>query len=280
MNIIHENNVISIRELSPKHAAKILESKNISNRNINKDRVAEYCHAMKMGDWQFNGDPIRFTSDGILSDGQHRLTALIMSGTTQSFLVIENMEKESKLTIDCGKVRNGGDTLAINLGVKNSDSGTMSGALKLYDKHRKARAPGSARSGSLTNTQIVDMYKSNKTLINECLSWIKSNTTIKGSLLSRGELLFLMMITYEKSKNDSIDFINMFFNRLNISEKCVESLLSQYLLECTTKVRKVTQTERLSTCIKSWNIVRSGMKAKSLNKIIFVTGRDEFRMAT
>lgn len=280
MNLIHESNVISIRELNPSHAAKILENRNLSNRKINKQRVSQYTSAMKSGDWEFNGDPIRFTSDGILSDGQHRLTALVMSGTTQSFLVIENMEKSSKLTIDAGKARNGGDTLAINMGVKNCDAATISGALKLYDKHNKAISLSDSGSGSLTNSRIARSYKENKKLVNECLSWIKGNTKIKGCILPRNELLFIMMITYEKSESESIKFINMFFNGLNISGKCPESFLRQYLSERLAKTRIVTQSEKLNTCIKAWNVIRSGMGAKSMNKILFVSVRDEFRMAT
>lgn len=280
MNIIHENNVISIRELTPAHASKILESRNLANRNINQARVTEYSQAMKDGEWQFNGDPIRFTSDGILSDGQHRLTAVVRSGVSQTFLIIENMEKETKLTLDAGKARNGGDTLAINLGVKSCDAAVISGAIKLYGRHSMAKGLSSSRSLGLTNTQIADSYRKNQKLITECLAWIKQNTKIKGSFLPRSELLFIMMVTYEKSKDESINFINMFFNGLNISEKCPESLLGQYLLEVSAKVRKVTQNEKLCTCIKAWNVVRSGMGAKSLNKVMFVTGRDKFRMAT
>lgn len=279
MNIIHENNVISVRELTPINAAKILDSKNLSNRNINNDRISEYSEAMKAGEWQFNGDPIRFTSDGILSDGQHRLTAVVRSGLPQTFLVIENMEKETRLTLDAGKVRNGGDTLAINLGVKSGDAGTISGAIKLYAKYGNAKGLSTGRTQALTNTQVAYSYKKNQSLITECLTWIKENTKIKGSLLPRCELLFIMMVTYERSKLESIDFLNMFFNCLNISETCPESLLTQYLLEINMKTRKVTQNEKLCTCIKTWNVIRYGDGAKRLTKVMFITGRDEFKKA-
>ena len=279
MNIIHENNVISVRELTPVHAAKILESKNLSNRNINSARISEYSEAMKAGEWQFNGDPIRFTSDGILSDGQHRLTAVVRSGIPQTFLIIENMEKETRLTLDAGKVRNGGDTLAINMGVKSGDAGTISGAIKLYERYCNSKGLSSSRSLGLTNTQVADSYVKNKKLITGCLAWIKGNTKLKGSLLPRFELLFIMMITYERSKLESINFLDMFFNCLNISETCPESLLTQYLLEINMKTRKATQNERLCTCIKTWNVIRAGDGAKRLNKVMFITGRDEFKKA-
>ena len=74
---------------------------------------------MISGKWLFDGQPIRFDSDGFLLDGQHRLNAIVKSGTSQKFLIIKGLQNETFKVMDTGKNRNGSDALSI-LGIKYS----------------------------------------------------------------------------------------------------------------------------------------------------------------
>lgn len=83
------------------------------NRRIIRNHVVGLVHDMKAGKWVFNGDPIRFDEDGYLTDGQHRLTALIEAGVTLDFLVVRKLSKKAFETIDIGRKRSMPDMLAI-----------------------------------------------------------------------------------------------------------------------------------------------------------------------
>src|SRR5687768_3937102 len=73
-----------VRELvTPDRAKQMLLNVRDKNRSLKENSVQIYAEAMRRGDWQFNGDPIRFGADGKLFDGQHRLTAIIRSGKPQ-----------------------------------------------------------------------------------------------------------------------------------------------------------------------------------------------------
>ena len=53
------------------------------NRNISDMLVLKYAVAMLDGDWHNIGDPIRLDERGRLTDGQHRLSAVVESDTVQ-----------------------------------------------------------------------------------------------------------------------------------------------------------------------------------------------------
>jgi len=67
--------------ITPSVAIEFLK-KNIKNfRNVNKNIVNSYASDMAAGEWKANGETIVFSTDGILRNGQHRLNAIIESGT-------------------------------------------------------------------------------------------------------------------------------------------------------------------------------------------------------
>ncbi len=278
-NLIFENVVVSIREITPANAAKILDSKNTSNRNISKGKVAEYVNAMKNGEWLFNGDSIRISSDGILLDGQHRLTALAKSGINQHFVIIENMQKEVGLTIDVGKVRSGGDVLAMEAGVGLNAAAAISGGIKIFHKHNTGKSMNDSGSGKLTNVQIVEKYRENKELVNSCYEWMDANVSKQRAILSKSEMIGLLMILSSADNDDCYSFAEMVFCGLGISELCSQSLLRDYLLSCKVKSTKSTQPQRLHTVIKVWNSVRAGREIKKQGNIVFYKGRDTFKRA-
>jgi hypothetical protein len=90
-------------------AAKMLELRDASQRNLARDRVAEIRNDIDNGRWENTGDPVRFSPDGTLVDGQHRLSAFVSA--KDDALVIPDMtvvilkSKRSLDVVDTGKSR-------------------------------------------------------------------------------------------------------------------------------------------------------------------------------
>jgi len=103
----------SIVLVTPDQAATWLAEHNTHNRNLREARVASYARDMEAGAWRFNGDPIRFASDGTLLDGQHRLSAIMRSGETVQMLVIWGLDPGTQETMDIGAVRTMADALSL-----------------------------------------------------------------------------------------------------------------------------------------------------------------------
>jgi len=97
-------------QMTPELALKIKTTRNGHNRPLYPKTAENYTIAMKHGDWEFVGDPIRFAFDGHLIDGQHRIEAIILSGTNQIFSAIKGLPKTAVGKCDIGRKRGVGDT--------------------------------------------------------------------------------------------------------------------------------------------------------------------------
>jgi hypothetical protein len=64
------------------------------NRRLRNDHVKKLANDMRNGYWSECIDPIYFLTDGSLVEGQHRLRAVIASGTTQRFYVAHDVTPE------------------------------------------------------------------------------------------------------------------------------------------------------------------------------------------
>lgn len=94
----------SVEVVTPSKAAKWLEA-NTHNRNLNSHKVTLYARDMERGKWRFGNDAICFALDGALLNGQHRLHACVMSGTSFRCIIIRNMPNEAQDVMDQGGVR-------------------------------------------------------------------------------------------------------------------------------------------------------------------------------
>lgn len=95
--------------VTPEMAREILgEHKNY--RRLGIKRVQIYAEAMENNRWSI-AQPLMFCSDGHLIDGQHRLEAVIRSGTPQNFTILTGIPKNSVSAIDGGQPRSGNQVL-------------------------------------------------------------------------------------------------------------------------------------------------------------------------
>ena len=93
-------------------AEKYLQS-NTKNRRLKPQHVAKLTREITGGRWSLNGDTIKFSSDGTLIDGQHRLHAIRNSGVTVPALVVFGVDDPNAFkTIDTNGLSRGVATLA------------------------------------------------------------------------------------------------------------------------------------------------------------------------
>lgn len=112
---------IETRMIGPDDAAQLLVEQH-GNRKVSKARVIVYANEMREGRWIENGVPIQLAilpSGAIrILDGQHRLHAVIETGTPTRFVVMTRMIREDEVqqffaTYDVGKTRTPTDLVHI-----------------------------------------------------------------------------------------------------------------------------------------------------------------------
>jgi hypothetical protein len=92
-------------DITPEIAKRWLEHNHAENRNLAEGKIASYAEDMRGGFWKLTHQGICFDQDGTLTDGQHRLHAVVRSGVTVKMLVFGNENSALSDPIDTGRAR-------------------------------------------------------------------------------------------------------------------------------------------------------------------------------
>ena len=142
---------VSVETVTPPVAEGWLEE-NRSNRPLRDDKIDRYATLMQKGDWMLSPDAIAFDYNGALINGQHRLHALVRSGTTQDMLVIWNLHPRAKQISDVGIKRTAADALAME-GYPNP--GDLAAACRLVVLWDDGRLENCNRYNNVENLEVV-----------------------------------------------------------------------------------------------------------------------------
>jgi len=114
----------SVEVIDPQTAQKYLEQ-NTANRPLRARHVHALAADMAEGRWKFTPDPIAFRHDGVLMNGQHRLSAVLVANKNSPhpiavpMAVSRGLQEESWAYLDRGIKRNTADEFSRN-GIKNA----------------------------------------------------------------------------------------------------------------------------------------------------------------
>ena len=97
--------------VTPAHAEKWLEM-NTGNRRIRPSHVRHLAKQMELGRWMLSPEPIVFSKNRLL-DGQHRLSAVLMSGCTIKASVALVQDEDVFRVLDQGVNRSNSDLTGI-----------------------------------------------------------------------------------------------------------------------------------------------------------------------
>ena len=122
--------------ITPKQAEHLLTF-NTHNRRLKDNVVQRYAAAMRRGEWQLNGETIKFNGKGefkngtitgtsSLVDGQHRLAAIALADVPVETAVATGVSMSAQETVDIGTRRTVADALKLR---GEANVTTLAGAL-------------------------------------------------------------------------------------------------------------------------------------------------------
>lgn len=94
--------------------AEVMLQLNTDNRPLNSRTVTRYAQDMEAGAWKPVSQGIGFDVNGRLTNGQHRLAAIVKSQTTLPFAIFTGLPEESFAHEDQGRTRTVGDLIAVS----------------------------------------------------------------------------------------------------------------------------------------------------------------------
>jgi hypothetical protein len=120
--------------VTPEDAERYL-SNMVNNRKVKARRITKLAGSMKRGDWGLTGQPLVFSPNGKMLDGQHRMRAVIASGRTIQFLAVYGVDESMYSKMDDVAPRGVADGL---IGVANANE--VASALRcLHCEQRSAK---------------------------------------------------------------------------------------------------------------------------------------------
>lgn len=149
-------------DVTPAIARQWLD-RNIGNRPITTSVVNRYARDIAGGKWKMAGDPIRFSKTGKLIDGQHRLTAILKTGTAVQMVVMTGLGDEIFNVIDTGRARSKSDVIFIEHGLPAETSKLLSSSAALAYCYRHELY---SFKPSVTNEELAAYVRDNSGLIN------------------------------------------------------------------------------------------------------------------
>lgn len=155
---IHEKPSQSIIYVDPAMARRVL-SKNTHNRPLTELHIRRLMDEMKSGRWKYNGEAIKWSSNDVLLDGQHRLTALSRMPDdfpAIPFLVVRGLSPDSQDTMDQGRKRSAGDQLNLDGLTRDADSKVVAGAIRVYIEWRDGLLFTNRNANQITNTAVIE----------------------------------------------------------------------------------------------------------------------------
>lgn len=99
--------------LVSRKVAEVLLAINTKNRKFKENQMPGLCAALTEGRWINTGHPVIISSDGLLQDGQHRLTAIVRTNIAANMDLRFGVDPRAFMVTDMGARRGAGDTLQI-----------------------------------------------------------------------------------------------------------------------------------------------------------------------
>lgn len=245
--------------ITPEIAAQFL-AKNKLNRPLNLRRVGILVEAIKRGEWCLNGDAIRFNEHGDLIDGQHRLTAIVVSGLPIQTLVVYGLSSSAFKTIDTGSPRTAADLLSV-----------------AGEKHYSTLAAGARVCFTFEQCgNPYDTGKSNAPTHQQLMAWIDKNPSIRDvvhdvSLMRYVKLrippsaaVFCKFHFDKKDKTSSDAFFSSLESGIGLSDGSAVLALRNRLDFDSNSIATINTHYKCAIVFKAFKAFRFGHKVKML----------------
>jgi hypothetical protein len=255
---------VQLVEITPDLAREWLGF-NTHNRNVRPRVVLAYAADMSAGNWQWNGESIKFASDGTLLDGQHRLAAIAEAGKTIPMLVVRGLKNDAQETVDGGAKRKFSDVLKLRGEPSPITLASITRRVTTWDGGNRWVDGGTGKYAP-TNAQMLQTLDKYPWLRDIALpaNKVASNCGLPASIVGFGWWIFSL----QKDSGTDVDF---FMNRLADGQGLVKGDPVYELRRAAADSRNVRgqRSERYLTAIliKAWNAYREGSRIALLRYV-------------
>lgn len=244
-----------------------------NQRKCKPSVVTKYAKDMKNGNWLFCGDSIKFDVDGICSDGQQRLHAIIESGIPQEFILVNDLPRESMRVIDSGFKKSVEDYLKSAKAAYEIGASAIVKQVNILQRGGKSQGQ-SLTNVSLTNTDMIDLYDKDNSWYNKSAVYGAEISRISKALKKTevGSIFYYLIRTVGVEE----ETVRRFFSVLAGAD--INSMTTHGKIVAELFQRDCKGSRRYSLYIKAWNAFitfsRKGLTDEFKNKDWFITPQE------
>ncbi len=236
------------------------------NRRISNPRIKEYADSMKAGKWVLNGEGILFDANGKLINGQHRLSAVVLSGLTMPLLIIRGIDDPNAFgTIDTGKKRTVSDVVGME-GIKHASTvSAIAKRLVAWDKQidKSKFALTTESYNRIAGYEILDYVKENNHKIQPFIADMAGSMPYK-KCGAGSALIAALIICNNCDEVATMLFVEGLKTGANLLANSPIHLLRERLIDPPERRGLSWETEIMALTIKSWNKYLHGKSLKTL----------------
>lgn len=249
---------VAIRRITPQMAATYLES-NPANRKIRKRTAGKYADAMKLGHWRLNGEPIIFDSDGILRNGQHRLTACVDSGVPFYAVVVVGVSPDVFVTLDRPLLRSATDALQLHGEANAAKLGTLLSYMHKYERRELENT--NAPAEPIVRMDVLERHPE----LRDYMAEHAHSTTVMAAHLAA--FCHYVLARIDKPKAD--EFMRQVLTGANLNETDPAFVLRRVLLNfrmlSAGRRNNIRGYHVIALVFKAWQKFYAGVQIKSLS---------------
>jgi len=251
-----------IETITPKRAMEYLEN-NISNRKLDMRHIEFLARQMTNGSWIDNGDSIKFTESGVLSDGQHRLYAIAKSGKPQTVVVVKNLHEDAFKTIDVDRKPRNLSTIFDLEGFKNTTA--LAAILRMVSRF----LPDGNYSENFSRLSTADAEEILQSFP-ELFDWarIYANSKLFATSPLANSMLVGCAIIFGRSnwgRTSPLEFVKMVATGEGLNKHDPALTLRNRVLRVRMSGATPARKETIGMIIKAWNYEQEGKPLSSIS---------------
>lgn len=249
---------IPVIHVTPEMAKEWLDTRYDNERVLREGQVKSMARDMTTGNWFFAGDPIRFNeANGKLMDGQHRLSAIVMSGVGQWFPIL-NLPEETRVTFDTGSKRTLGDLLQLGGHVHGRIVAAITRRLVIHFTTDQITTGGRFIP---SRPECVDFIEKNKDelylAVNVAMKVVRNRLPMAPSAV--GAAYFLCA---QKDREQAEYFFDHLATGIGLEENSpITALRGRALRTVTSTGRPMAADDSFRFTLQAWNLYRAGASA-------------------
>jgi len=251
-----------VEYITPPIAREYLKANKVNNRRISLSVVRNYRTDMLAKNFKLTGEPIQFDVNGVLVNGQHRLTALSEiedDAFSVPMLVVRNVEEDAFRYMDDGLRRSTAQVAAIENIPYATSAASMARLLYIYETNGPSYLKGGR--GGPTRTQILEYIRSNFEMIQRaCYIADQMRDLVMQSVSGMCYCLF-----YRQSGPSAETFFERLRTGVNLTETDPVYHLRQRLITNRSRRGKLVQTDLIALFILAWKSFLHGRPMKRLH---------------